>query len=448
MNGADRDTRSGDIFLSAQNFGQRAAIILNPRGELRWFQPSTRTGRGRSIFNTRVQRYKKHRVITFWRGLVVKPGVGEGRGLILNHSYRTIHTVTAGNGFQKQGIDLHEFTLGHEGSEGTAFVQIWSPVRANLASVGGPANGTVLDWIIQEIDVATNKVIWEWHALGHVPISASYQRYVPGQPYDYFHLNSIQQLPDGRILISARHTWAVYSIEKKSGKIAWELGGKHSSFAMGSGTRFFWQHDASLYGHGLLTVFDDGAPPQEEPQSRALLIHLGNHQATVVHAYTHKPRVLAGAEGSVQRLANHNLFVGWGTPRSYFSEYTPSGRQVFSGSMHSPVESYRAYRSNWVGEPLWRPAIAVRKSSATGRDRVYMSWNGATRVVKWRIEAGPAAQGRFTTITRVPWKGFETSTSVRASTGPYFRVQALDASGKLLPHGTSAGVRRVGKRNN
>ena len=42
-------------------------------------------------------------------------------------------------------------------------MQIWSPVRANLTSVGGPANGTVIDWIIQEIDIATNKVIWEWH---------------------------------------------------------------------------------------------------------------------------------------------------------------------------------------------------------------------------------------------------------------------------------------------
>ena len=69
--------------------------------------------------------------------------------------------------------------------------------------------------------------------------AASYERYVPGQPYDYFHLNSIQQLPDGRILISSRHTWAVYSIEKKSGRIAWELGGKHSSFNIGPGARTF-----------------------------------------------------------------------------------------------------------------------------------------------------------------------------------------------------------------
>ena len=300
MHGKDTDTSSGEIFLDTQNSGQNAAYLLNPRGELRWYQH-----RNASVFNTRVQRYQHHRVITFWQGRVVPPGVGMGEGVILNRSYRTIHTVKAGDGYRKQGTDFHEFTLGGEGSEGTAFVEIRSPVHANLTSVGGPANGTVYDWIIQEIDVATNRVIWEWHALGHVPLSDSYQGYAPSQPYDYFHLNSIQQLPDGRILISARHTWAVYSIEKKSGKIAWELGGKHSSFNMGAGTQFSWQHDATLHGRGLLTVFADGGAPQ----SRALEIHLGNHEATQVHAYTHKPPLLAVSQGSAQLLRNRNVFV-------------------------------------------------------------------------------------------------------------------------------------------
>ena len=440
MQGKDDDTASGDIFLDEQNAGHPAAYMLNPRGQLRWYEPSKRTGRGPSVFNTRVQRYRHHRVITYWQGLVVPPGVGKGRGEILNSSYRTIHTVQAGDGYRNHGIDLHEFTLGHEGSEGTAFVEIWSPVRANLTSVGGPANGTVFDWIIQEIDVATNRVVWEWHALGHVPINDSYQGYVPGRPYDYFHLNSIQQLPDGRILISARHTWAVYSIEKKSGKIAWELGGKRSSFSLGPGTQFSWQHNATLHGNGLLTVFADGGAPQ----SRALEIHLDNHQATLVHAYTHKPGLLALSQGSTQLLANHDMFVGWGS-RSYFSEYTPGGRQIFTAKMPSPIQSYRAYRSQWVGKPPWPPALVVRKSSAAGHDRLYMSWNGATRVVKWRIEARAGAQGRFTTITTVPWRSFETSARVLTTRGPSFRVQGLDARGNVLPHGTSASVRAPGR---
>jgi hypothetical protein len=137
------------------------------------------------------------------------------------------------------------------------------------------------------------------------------------------------------------------------------------------------------------------------------------------------------------------VFVGWGS-RSYFSEYAPSGRQIFSAWMHSPIQSYRAYRFHWVGKPLWPPAIAIRTSSAA-RDRIYMSWNGATRVVKWRIEAGAAGQGSFTTIKTVPWQSFETSTQVLATKGPYFRVQALSANGRLLPHGTSPAVQAPSK---
>ena len=233
MIGRDTDATSGDIFLSAQNFGRRAALFLNPRGELRWYQPASRAGRGRSIFNTRVQRYEHHQVITYWQGLVVKPGLGEGRGLILNRSYQTIHTVSPGNGLKSQGADSHEFLLGHEGKEATAFIEVWQPTQANLTSVGGPPDGATFDWIIQEIDIATGKVIWEWHTLGHVPVNYSYSAYVTGVPYDYFHMNSIQQLPDGNILISSRNTWAVYLINKKTGKIIWRLGGKHSSFKMG-----------------------------------------------------------------------------------------------------------------------------------------------------------------------------------------------------------------------
>ena len=112
------------------------------------------------------------------RAQLVDPRGRGPRASILNPHYQTIHTVTAGNGYQSQGADEHEFALGHEGSEATAFVAIWSPTQANLTSIGGPPNGAVYDWIIQEIDIATGKVIWEWHALGHVPVRDSYIPYV------------------------------------------------------------------------------------------------------------------------------------------------------------------------------------------------------------------------------------------------------------------------------
>jgi hypothetical protein len=438
--GKDTDTSSGRIFLTTQNTGQNAAYFVNGKGEIQWYHPTPSQGHGPLAFNARVQNYRGRPVITYWQGgFSAPPGAGRGEDLMLNSSYKTIHTVRPGNGYQTQGFDLHDFTLT---PQGTALAAVWTaPVHANLTSIGGPANGTVYDWIIQEIDAATNKVVWEWHALGHVPISASYRKYIPGQPYDYFHLNSIQQLPDGRILISARHTWAVYAIDKKTGKIAWELGGKHSSFRMGTGTRFFWQHHATLHSGGRLTVFDDGAGPREESHSRALLIHISTstHQAMLIHAYTHTPPVLTGAEGSAQLLRNHNMFVGWGSS-PYFSEYTPSGTQIFSDGFQSPVRTYRAYRLPWTGHPPWAPSIAVRRTSTQNHDNVYVSWNGATQVVQWRVLTGPSSTGPFKPLKTVAWASFETRIPV-STHDAYFKVQGLGQNEKLLTHGTSPAVK-------
>jgi hypothetical protein len=435
MKGRVRDPGQGYIFLDAQNTGHPGPYILTPKGHLIYFHPA-RT----SVFNTRVQTYHNHPVLTYWEGAVVPPGVGRGKDLVVNEHYRTIHTITAGDGFQKRGIDLHEFTLGHRGSEATAFVTIAAPVQANLTSVGGPPNGTVFDSIIQEIDVATNKVIWEWHSLRHVPLVDSYARYVPGHRYDYFHLNSIQQLSNGHLIISARHTFAVYCIDKASGRIVWELGGKHSNFSMGPGASFQWQHHAMLHNNGLLTLFDDNSAAALG-QSRGLELHiaLGSHQATLVHSYFHRPHpALALSQGSVQVLANHNVFVGWGSS-PHFAEYTPGGRQLFGGSFRGRVQSYRAYRfSDWVGNPIRPPALAVRNAATPGHFLLYASWDGATRVAKWRVLGSRSKTGPFAKVRpSVSRSGFQTRIYVRAATGPYFEVKALDSHRAVLPHGTS-----------
>ena len=438
MSGNDTDTTAGDIFLDAQNTGQNAAYILNPQGDLLWYQPATGQGHPQ-LHDVRVQSYHGNPVLTYWQGgFASPPGGGRGRDLILNHRYQMIHTVTAGNGYQKQGADEHEFVIGHEGPEQTAFISIWSPVQTDLTSVGGPSKGPSFDWIIQEIDIATGKVVWEWHALGHVPVKDSYQPYVSGQPYDYFHLNSIQQLPDGNILISSRNTWAVYLINKKTGKIMWKLGGKHSSFTMGSGTNFEWQHDATLHSDGELTLFDDASSPPEESQSRALELHVSTtkHEVTLVHEYLHTPSTLASSQGSVQILPDGNVFVGWGS-KPYFSEYTPSGTQLFSGSFVSPVASYRAYRFGWYGKPLQPPAIAVEQSSTPGEDSVYASWNGATQVASWQVLASSSSSGPFVNQgSPAPWSGFETT--IQTANANYLEVEALNSRGRVL--GTSTPV--------
>jgi len=285
--------------------------------------------------------------------------------------------------------------------------------------------------VVQEVDVASGQVLWEWHALGHVRIGDSYEsKPSQGQIYDFFHVNSIQELEDGDLLVSSRNTWAIYLIRRSTGQILWQLGGKHGSFAMGPGTQFEWQHDARLLSGDTLTVFDNASAPKEEQESRALLLHLDTQhmQATVAASRTHSPSVLAGSQGSVQILPDGNWFVGWGD-QPYFSEFKPDGTVIFDGKFPGPIQSYRAFRFDWTGRPAQPPAVA-RGTDSSGRATVYVSWNGATEVATWQLVGGQTKDATRV-LTAAAKTGFETALPLDTSP-PYLAVQAVDASGQLL----------------
>ena len=413
----DLDRGAGDIFLTPNHDRQPGAMILNPRGRLVWFEP-----RRQPVYNLEVQSYLGRPVLTWWEGRFL----GGGRAVIVDQSYRTVAIVYPGEGYAG---DLHEFQIT---PQGTALLDSYAPVQADLSSIGGSSTGTAVDAVIQEVDIRTGRVLWEWHALGHVPLSASHTR-VPrhSAPFDYFHINSIQQLPNGNLLVSSRSDWAVYEISRKTGNVLWTLGGKYSSFRMDPGTNFEWQHDAHLYPDGTMTLFDDAGSPQEEPQSSAKTLFVNTNTMTVslVHRFTHAPSLLATLAGSAQVLPDHNVMVGWGS-EPVFSEYAPGGRLLMDGRFPYGVYSYRAYRFPWVGYPLTRPTLAVSAVQAGGTT-FYASWNGATQVAYWRALGG-ATPGTLAPLGgRVPWNGFET-VFVRPSRPAYMAVQALDSSGHVL----------------
>ncbi len=85
----------------------------------------------------------------------------------------------------------------------------------------------------------------------------------------------------------------------------------------------------------------------------------------------------------------------------------------------------------WVGLPLTAPAGAARQ--ADGRTTVYVSWNGATQVVSWRVLAGPSAS-RLAVVSTTAKSGFETAIPLPHSYRS-FKVQALGAAGRVI--GTS-----------
>ncbi len=164
--------------------------------------------------------------------------------------------------------------------------------------------------------------------------------------------------------------------------------------------------------------------------------------ATLQSQLTHSPGLVAESQGNAQLLANGDWFVGWGQ-EPFFSELSPSGQQLFDAHFPAHTQSYRSFRLSWSGTPVHPPALAFAPGGS-GAGTVYASWNGATRVASWRLEAG-GAPGSLHPILTVPRSGFETALTVPAGTiGPYIAAQALDAAGHALS--SSAAVEEAALR--
>jgi len=420
----------GDEFVAPYGGpGQSGPMILDPGGGLIWFKALPRNT---SATNLRLQEYGGRPVLTWWQGDISIHGFGLGEDVILDGSYAEIAHVRAGDGLQ---ADLHDFQLT---PEGTALITAYDPIHCNLSSVGGPSDGAVTDGTFQEIDVRTGLVMFQWTSLDHVALAESYSPANTSDttlPFDFFHINSINLDEDGSLLISARNTWTTYDLNAQSGQIAWRLGGKHSSFTMGSGTATAWQHDPRELANGSFSIFDNGASPTVHSQSRGIVVSLEpeGKTATLVGQFTHPSPLLAKSQGNVQALGNGDWFVGWGEVPD-FSEFSPTGQLLFDAHFPSGDQSYRDLRFPWTGTPTGRPAFAV--VAAHGAGTVYASWNGATLVASWRVLVGAGAHS-LKPVAVAPRSGFETAVPLPAGTaGSDLTVEALDATGRVL--GTAA----------
>jgi Arylsulfotransferase (ASST) len=417
----------GDEFVAPYaGPGQAGPMILDPSGALVWFKPLPAH---LAAANLRVQEFAGRPVLTWWQGDISVHGFGLGEGVIADDTYTDIAHVKAGNGLQ---ADLHDFQLT---PQGTALITAYEPIRCNLAAEGGSADGSVTDATLQEIDVRTGLVTFQWTSVDHVGLGESYEHARDSSaaaPFDFFHLNSIALDRDGSLLVSARNTWAAYDIDRATGRVLWQLGGKRSTFALGAGTHTAWQHDARPLADGSLSLFDNGASPKVHGQSRGVVVRLdaAHRTATLVDQLTHPPPLLADSQGNLQALSNGDWLIGWGQVGD-FSELGPEGQLLFDAHFPAHDESYRSLRYVWTGRPAHRPALAV-VPAAGGAATVYASWNGATLVASWRVLVGSSATS-LAPVAQSARSGFETAIAVpQATAGRTVTVQAIDASGAVL----------------
>jgi arylsulfotransferase ASST len=398
-------------------------LLLDTRAQPVWFLP------GKSPADYLQQASYEGRPV-----LVTDSGIQNAHVVIFDEHYRKIAAISARPPWT---TDRHDAWITGQ--------DIWITVGRlvtgqDLTPYGGPADATVVDEGLQEFQISTGKLIHTWDALNpdgrpNIPLSASQQP--ASRSWDPYHINSVQALPNGDLLVSMRNTSAVYLIDPQTNRVIWTLGGRYSSFKVGGGAAFAWQHDARLmnpaqggYGQNVkLTLFNNNASGSTENPSAGMVLSLNtiSRQARLVRADHHDPPLSAAVMGSMQVLPNGNALVGWGS-EPYFSEYSPSGHPLLDVRWPGADASYRALFTNtWIGTPHYPPSGAARGST------VYASWNGATEVSRWEVLAGPSAQ-HLRVVATHSRAGFETAVNL-TRTYRVYEVRALGGSGRVL--GTS-----------
>jgi hypothetical protein len=345
--------QGGDFFISP--FGDASTYangpeIINSQGDVVWFKA---VPAGEEASDFRVQTYDHQPVLTFWQGTGLG-GLSTGTDYIYNDHYQQIATVNAGNGLSADG---HEFLIT---PQNTALILSYTTATANLTSIGGPADQTVINGVVQEINIATGQVLFQWNSEDHVPFSQSEQP-LPASastPWDWFHINAVKLDTNGNLLIDARDTWTTYEVNPQSGNIIWQLGGKDSSFKLvagpgqvldSAGEIFAWQHDPEALGNGVYTFFDnDSSGTPLLPYSRAVTVRLNpqNRTATLLASDDQPEALSAPSQGNAQTTQDGNLVVGWGA-LPYFSEFSRSGSLLFNAEFPAGVNTYRAYQAQW-----------------------------------------------------------------------------------------------------
>jgi arylsulfotransferase ASST len=429
--------------------------IVNNQGQVVWYYPM-KPGVGASNFQ--IQTYKGQRVLTFWEGTTGNPaygaigsiGIGQGEDVIMNSHYKIIATFKGAEGLQP---DAHEFTLTPNGD---ALITAYSvdnnqPVEPALSaslSIGPTIN--VVDSHALVVDMKTDKIVMDWDALKHVPLTASDS--LPGAPWDYFHINSISLDPKGNLLIDSRNTWAMYDVNIHTGAVNWQLGGRGSSFTLEQGVAFSWQHDTRFISPDEISLFDDGegypgVPTALASRAEWIKLNMAKRTATLVRQIAQPSgQPEAWSQGSVQDLPGGGTVVGWGSAGT-FTEYSKSGALVLTGKLpggprvllgpfilENAWNSYRTFKLPWAGTPATPPAIAVQ-SAGIHQWTISAAWNGDTEITRWRVFAG-SSRSQLHAIKTVGWAGLNTAISLSSARFRYVRVEALGHNG-LLPGATS-----------
>ncbi|KAF8125212.1 ASST-domain-containing protein [Mycena galopus ATCC 62051] len=446
------DPDDTNLFLMCPNglaVAEPGAAIYKSNGEL--VRANSTFG---NCYDFNVQTYDGNQYLTLWVGAgsaAVGQQMGFGTVLMMNSNYEVVMNVSAVN---PEGIDLHEFNIVKPENK-TVLDTAFHTIPMDLSSIGGPMDGWYSNDVVQEIDIATGNVLFNWRTFDHVSLLESYNNisltgegFSEADPFDAVHINSIDKDKEGNYIISARHSQAMYKIAA-NGTILWRLDAKGRRIHSWNDTEFRFQHHARWrMDETHLSLYDDGAAvfvsTVEEMTvsltkrffpgpSTWLFFELRVRQRFTLRHSLDKNCSLA--EGSIEPYGD-TVVLGYGslpwteaysfdTEELLFSAVIgPNNASLWNGG----ISNYRAFQTStfkFTDHPTQPPNVSV-----TGGD-IYVSWNGATHVASYTLFTGKSAQEVSKKVTRVPKSGFETKISAKGSQD-FISVAAQAANGTTL----------------
>jgi hypothetical protein len=285
---------------------------------------------------------------------------GNGVGTDPNAAFEDFNLETGATRWLKSPVppmDFHELEEMPNGD----LMMLSSPLKSNvdLTALGFSASATIIDCVVQEVR-PNGQLVWEWRASDHISAGESthpMSTKVNGQSvYDIFHCNSIDTDPDsGDVLLSSRHTDAVYLMDKTSGMIIWKMGGtspNHDNSEILTLTddpdgAFHAQHDARFEPNGDISLYDDQTW-DVGLAARGVEYHIDTNAgtATLVWSYASPDGVDAVATGSFRRLdGGDDNVIGWGyKANTLFTEVDAAGHVMLNVTYPAGEFAYRVQK--------------------------------------------------------------------------------------------------------
>lgn len=221
-------------------------------------------------------------------------------------------------------IDGHEL---RELDSGNFLVGSYVPETADLRRVGGPARTAIVSAEVQELD-PHGRLSWHWNSRGKIALEETgrWWRNVLSNPrlrlqgraaFDPVHINSIEPRGSDEVVISTRHTDAVYGIRRSSGEIAWKLGGAKTGDSLrivGDPARklFGGQHDARIAEDGSLSIYDNGTHRPRRPRVVFYRLEPEHGRARYIGQLNDSQVKTSHCCGSARQLADGGWLVSWG----------------------------------------------------------------------------------------------------------------------------------------